>query len=158
MMPVISDTVVSCLESGRLISVAGIKEFTGQGEMVLDGDEVLCVDAIIWCTGYMADFGFLDPRVDPTKESPAAWNEVQGSRDRPLPRLYRAVVDGVSSPHVYRLFETGKRKKRWDGVAEEIVGVNERRREMDTGEKGEETWLLFWRPLRWGGGAGRDTA
>lgn len=90
-MPVISDTVVSCLESGRLVSVPGVKEFTGPSEVVLDDGEVLHVDAIIWCTGYMADFSFLDPQFDPTAKSPAAWNELQGSRGRPLPRLYKNI-------------------------------------------------------------------
>lgn len=90
-MLVISDTVISCLESRRLVSVSGIEEFAGAEEIVLDDGEVLCVDAVIWCTGYTADFSLLDPRFDPTAKSSAAWNELQGSRGRPLPRLYKNI-------------------------------------------------------------------
>lgn len=79
------------------------------------------------------------------------WRFWAGERDP-----YRAVVDGVYSPHHYRLFEAGK-GKRWDGAAEEVFAVNGRRREKDVGQKGKETRLLcFGRLGR--SGAGRDTA
>lgn len=38
--------------------------------------------------------------------------------------LYKMLMDGIASPHIYRLFD-GKRKK-WDGAEEELVKVNRR--------------------------------
>lgn len=43
-------------------------------------------------------------------------------------RLYRMLVDGLFTPHIFRLFE-GKRK-RWDGALEEIERVNRTALEM----------------------------
>ncbi|KAK0285548.1 hypothetical protein LTR35_004887 [Friedmanniomyces endolithicus] len=41
--------------------------------------------------------------------------------DRELSRL---LMDGVYSPHAYRLFESGGRRRRWEGARRAIVGVN----------------------------------
>lgn len=40
-------------------------------------------------------------------------------------RLCGMLMGGVCSPHLYRLFETGKRK-RWDGAEEEIRRINKK--------------------------------
>ncbi|KAL8290912.1 hypothetical protein RB597_008940 [Gaeumannomyces tritici] len=40
------------------------------------------------------------------------------------PRLWLLAAWGVNSPHIYRLFETGKRRA-WDGAREAILRVNE---------------------------------
>ncbi|SPN99128.1 related to flavin depend monooxygenase that catalyses the oxidation of rubrofusarin to 9-hydroxyrubrofusarin [Cephalotrichum gorgonifer] len=89
--PVVADSLIEYLESGDLTSVSGIKEFVGPDEVLIDTGEVINVDAVIWCTGYLTDFSFLDPRFDPTAASPARWNETPGSRGRPLLRLYHNI-------------------------------------------------------------------
>lgn len=38
-------------------------------------------------------------------------------------KLCNILMDGVSSPHMYRLFETGRRKA-WTGAREEILRIN----------------------------------
>ncbi|KAK3117552.1 hypothetical protein LTR53_000978 [Teratosphaeriaceae sp. CCFEE 6253] len=52
--------------------------------------------------------------------SPKAWK--LWWHDRALSRL---LYDGIYSPHAYRLFESGGRRKAWDGAREAIVKVNE---------------------------------
>ncbi|KAH6685894.1 dimethylaniline monooxygenase [Plectosphaerella plurivora] len=65
-------------------------------------------------------------------------------RDR---RLYNLVAWGVYSPHMYRLFETGKRKA-WPGARDAIMRVNEERErafpkkgkaDKDKGDETEES-------------------
>ena len=43
-------------------------------------------------------------------------------------RLCGMLLDGINSPHVYRLFD-GKRKK-WDGAREEVEKVNRKSEEL----------------------------
>ncbi|KAM0271311.1 hypothetical protein ACHAPA_002918 [Fusarium lateritium] len=90
-LPVISDTLVGRLESGDVTSVAGLKRVTGPREIELTDGTRLDADAIIWCTGYKADFSLLDPSVDPTRNTTPKWAAAEGSRGKPLPRLYQNV-------------------------------------------------------------------
>ncbi|KAF7563593.1 hypothetical protein G7046_g550 [Stylonectria norvegica] len=55
------------------------------------------------------------------------------------PSLYRLMAWGVNSPHIYRVFETGKRKA-WPGAREAIRHIN-RMSDIDLGStKVEKTW------------------
>ncbi|TKA78585.1 hypothetical protein B0A55_03873 [Friedmanniomyces simplex] len=66
--------------------------------------------------------------------SPAAWR--LWWRDRALSRL---LMDGVYSPHAYRLFDSGGRRRKWEGAREAIVRVNgdvEERRRVGKGGGG----------------------
>jgi dimethylaniline monooxygenase (N-oxide forming) len=40
------------------------------------------------------------------------------------PELYKLLMGGTSSPHLFRLFETGKGRKRWDGARAAIEKAN----------------------------------
>ncbi|KAJ3534390.1 hypothetical protein NM208_g7560 [Fusarium decemcellulare] len=89
--PVVSDTLINKLRTGEIRTVPGIQQIVGPKEVELTDGQVLDADAIICCTGYKYGFGILDPQVNPSAESPAAWLEAPGSKDRPLPRLYQNV-------------------------------------------------------------------
>ncbi|KAF5629961.1 flavin depend monooxygenase [Fusarium tjaetaba] len=90
-LPVVSDNLIPLLESGDITSIPKIKRVTGPKEIELTDGTRLDVDAIIWCTGYKADFSLLDASVDPTRNTTPKWAEAIGSRGKPLPRLYQNV-------------------------------------------------------------------
>ena len=90
-LPIVSDNLIDMLESGELKSVVGLKEVVGPNEVELDDGTRLTVDCIIWCTGYKANFGLLDPSVDPTRNTTPEWAAAPGSKGKPLPRLYQNV-------------------------------------------------------------------
>lgn len=89
--------------------------------------------------GIAADRGVLNPGWVSGPEWMAWANEVAGTGvDRYLGwgwegiwfwltnwRLCGMLMGGVFSPHIFRMFETGKRR-RWEGAVEEIVRVNDR--------------------------------
>ena len=89
--PVVSDTLIGHLQSGRVRSVSGIKRIIGPRRVELNDGEQIDVDAMICCTGYRNDFSIIDRRYDPSIDPPAAWSQAPGSKDRPLPRLYQNV-------------------------------------------------------------------
>ncbi|KAK5723057.1 hypothetical protein LTR17_014018 [Elasticomyces elasticus] len=62
--------------------------------------------------------------------SAAAWR--LWWQDRALSKL---LMDGIYSPHAYRLFDSEGRRKKWDGAREAILKVNEdnKRRKKDGG-------------------------
>ena len=90
-LPIVSDNLISMLESGEVESVVGLKEVIGPNEVQLDDGTRLTVDTIIWCTGYKATFALLDPAVDPTRHTTSDWAAAPGSKGKPLPRLYQNV-------------------------------------------------------------------
>lgn len=90
--PVVSDSIVDHLRSGRVRPVRGIKRIKGPNTIELeDGETIDDVDVIICCTGYRNDFSIFDRQHDPSSDPPAAWRSAPGSKDRPLPRLYQNV-------------------------------------------------------------------
>lgn len=90
--PVVSDEIVPALESGKVKSVTGVSCVTGPNEVELMGGRTLKVDAIIYCTGYKPNFSLLDHEADPTADTTPKWTASQGSRGKPLPRLYQNVL------------------------------------------------------------------
>lgn len=89
-VPVVSDTLIPCLEDGSISSVAGIRRILGATEVELQDGTRLEVDAIIWCTGYTSDFSMIEPRFDPTCR-PQQWLDASGSNGKSLFRLYHNV-------------------------------------------------------------------
>ncbi|KAF4912184.1 Monooxygenase aurF [Colletotrichum viniferum] len=89
--PVVSDEIIPALERGDVESVAGIGKVTGDEVELTDG-RVLQVDAIVYCTGYKADFSILDPKDDPANVPNPEWVAAKGARGKPLPRLYKNVL------------------------------------------------------------------
>ena len=53
------------------------------------------------------------------------------------PKLYLLMAYGVCTPHLYRYFETGKRKA-WPGAREAIERVN--RESAEDSKRGVEEW------------------
>ncbi|KAK0377910.1 hypothetical protein CLIM01_04714 [Colletotrichum limetticola] len=90
--PVVSDEIIPALESGKVESVPGVSCVTGPNEVELMGGRTLKVDAIIYCTGYKPNFSLLDHEADPTADTTPKWTAFQGSRGKPLPRLYQNVL------------------------------------------------------------------
>ncbi|CAN9376128.1 unnamed protein product [Alternaria alternata] len=82
-VPVVSDTLIPCLEDGSISSVAGIRRVLGATEVELQDGTRLEVDAIIWCTGYASDFSMIEPRFDPTCR-PQQWLDAPGSNGKSL--------------------------------------------------------------------------
>ncbi|KAI8246593.1 Monooxygenase aurF [Colletotrichum sp. SAR 10_96] len=89
--PVVSDEIIPALERGDVESVAGIGKVTGDEVELTDG-RVLQVDAIVYCTGYKADFSILDPKDNPANMPNPEWVAAKGARGKPLPRLYKNVL------------------------------------------------------------------
>ncbi|KAF2623050.1 dimethylaniline monooxygenase 2, partial [Macroventuria anomochaeta] len=89
--PIVSNTLVDYLECGLIESVKGIKRILGDTQVELDDGKILDVDALVWCTGYKADFSMLEPRLDPTSRSSTASSDANGSNGKPLARLYHNV-------------------------------------------------------------------
>lgn len=86
-VPLISDSLVSCLEEGSVLSVAGIRRVLSETKVELQDGTSVEVDAIVWCTGYKSDFSMVEPRFDPTCH-PQRWLEAPGSNGKSLFRLY----------------------------------------------------------------------
>ena len=75
-VPVVSDTLIPCLEDGSISSVAGIRRVLGATEVELQG--------------YASDFSMIEPRFDPTCR-PQQWLDAPGSNGKSLFRLYHNV-------------------------------------------------------------------
>lgn len=93
-LPILSDTLVSELHSGRIESVVGLKKVTGAEQVELDDGAVIDIDAIIWCTGYRWKYDFLG-EYDPSLKSQDGYIPTITGEASPhqvaLPRLYRSV-------------------------------------------------------------------
>jgi dimethylaniline monooxygenase (N-oxide forming) len=89
--PIISDTLVDCLERGSIQSTGGIRRILGDTQVELEDGRTFDIDVLIWCTGYRSDFSMLEPCFDPTTHSTASWLGAGGSNGKPLARLYRNV-------------------------------------------------------------------
>lgn len=88
--PIVSDSVVPEILAGNIALVRGIKRVSGPKTVVLEDGRQIDVDAIVFCTGYQADYSLAGP-FDPTLEQSAAWTSAAGSNSRRLPRLYRNI-------------------------------------------------------------------
>lgn len=89
-VPLVSDTLVSCLEEGSILSVAGIRRIVSDSRVELQDGSFVDVDAIVWCTGYKSDFSMIDPKFDPSCY-PQRWVDAPGSNGKPLFRLYHNI-------------------------------------------------------------------
>nr|XP_036575309.1 uncharacterized protein CTRU02_14739 [Colletotrichum truncatum]KAF6781862.1 hypothetical protein CTRU02_14739 [Colletotrichum truncatum] len=89
---VVSDEIVPALERGDIESVPGIRRIVGPYEVELTDGRVPHVDTIIYCTGYQPSFSLLDPKDDPNKDTTPEWAKTDGSRGKPLPRLYQNLL------------------------------------------------------------------
>ncbi|POR36459.1 Dimethylaniline monooxygenase [N-oxide-forming] 2 [Tolypocladium paradoxum] len=88
--PIISDSLVPEILAGNVTLVRGIKKVSGPKTVVLEDGKQIDVEAIVFCTGYQADYSLAGP-FDPTLEQSAAWTSAAGSSSRALPRLYRNI-------------------------------------------------------------------
>ncbi|KAJ8104402.1 flavin monooxygenase-like protein [Lipomyces tetrasporus] len=91
--PTISDSFVDCLQDGSISSVVGIRRFrNGNGVELVDGS-VIAVDAVIFGTGYLPDFGIFagqDLTSDPKTSEHGDLGYDWGYR-LPFPRLYQNI-------------------------------------------------------------------
>ncbi|KAH7559856.1 dimethylaniline monooxygenase 2 [Bipolaris maydis] len=89
-VPIVSDSLVPCLEEGSVSSVAGVKRIVSETKVELDDGSSIEVDVIVWCTGYKSDFSIIEPKFDPTCR-PQRWLDAPGSNGKSLFRLYHNV-------------------------------------------------------------------
>ena len=90
-VPTMSEELIPALHAEKLHLVPGLTEINGSTLSFSDGSTLEAIDAIIFCTGYRADFSVLDSAADPTKKTRPDWHKLPGSNDRPLPRLYQGI-------------------------------------------------------------------
>ncbi|KAG8426404.1 hypothetical protein J3459_008176 [Metarhizium acridum] len=95
--PVISDTVIPQILEEHITLVKGLDRVTGPKTVQLDSGSKIEADAIVFCTGYKADYS-LAGRYDPTLEQPQAWTASPGYNSRALARLYRNIFS-LQLPH-----------------------------------------------------------
>lgn len=88
--PIISEELVDHLKCGAIISVPGVKRFAGDQHVELEDGSKIEADAVIFCTGYTADY-LIKPQF--TRAVPAAdSSRTTTSFDiPPLPRLYQNI-------------------------------------------------------------------
>ena len=89
-LPVVSDSLISELESGRILSVPAPEEVLGDRQVKLTDGQVVEVDAIILCTGHRRDYSFLGPN-DPSIVPPNGTHSKQ-EHNYDTPRLYQNVL------------------------------------------------------------------
>lgn len=98
-IPIISDNLVSCLESGAVASVPGPRRIVDASTVELDNGVHVDVDAIIFCTGYNTDYSILGEH-DPTRHRVLAQRALLNTgqpggarkpRKVPIPALYRNI-------------------------------------------------------------------
>lgn len=83
------DSILPCLEDGRLQSVHGVKRFLGPKRVeLLDGTVLDDIDAVVMCTGYQGDFGVADERVLQTSVPTAHGYDKAPDGGRPMYRLW----------------------------------------------------------------------
>lgn len=90
-IPVVSDTIVSALESKAVLPVTGLKRVIGPSSVELKDGTILEVDTIIFCTGYRNNFSIIQGEFDPTAKTTPEWAKAPFSNGRCLPRLYQGV-------------------------------------------------------------------
>lgn len=91
-IPIISDTLVPCLEDGSIESVPSLERVLNARTVRLEDGQQVEIDALIWCTGYKSDFSIVDQRFDPTcRTLPQQWVDARGSNNKPLFSLYHNV-------------------------------------------------------------------
>ncbi|KAH7390983.1 dimethylaniline monooxygenase 2 [Phaeosphaeria sp. MPI-PUGE-AT-0046c] len=90
-VPIVSDNLVDYLESGHIESTKGVKCILDNNTVELDDGRRVEVDAVVWCTGYKADFSIVDPRFDPTAPTTPAWSAAQGSNGKAMFNLWHNV-------------------------------------------------------------------
>ena len=86
--PLVSDVLVDHLQNGSIISVAGMKRFIDESQIELEDGSRLELDAIVFSTGYTADFSIM-PEHSPVESSSSS--EEQPFRVPPLARLYKSI-------------------------------------------------------------------
>jgi dimethylaniline monooxygenase (N-oxide forming) len=90
----ITENFIDCLKDGSIISCPGLRTFSGENEVeLLDGTH-LEVDAVIFCTGYEANFSIM-PDLDPTRATPTSENTKFKAKinSGPIGRLYQNIFD-----------------------------------------------------------------
>jgi dimethylaniline monooxygenase (N-oxide forming) len=97
-VPMVSDTLVSCLHAGSIESVPGISHVLNSSTIQLDDDRTVEIDAIIFCTGYTSDFSIISPNFDPSTApaSTPTWSAAQGSNNKPCFKLYNNVFSPIA--------------------------------------------------------------
>ncbi|KAK2612116.1 hypothetical protein QQS21_001846 [Conoideocrella luteorostrata] len=95
--PIISEHLIPEILAGNITLVKGLKRVVGRTTIQLEDGQELEVDAILFCTGYKADFSLAGP-YDPTLEQPQGWVDSVGSNSRALPKLYRNIFS-LQLPH-----------------------------------------------------------
>ncbi|KAK4082585.1 hypothetical protein Purlil1_11127 [Purpureocillium lilacinum] len=96
--PVISDSIFLEVLAGRVELVRALQRIDGPRAVLLhDGRRIDDIDAIVFCTGYQAEYSLAGEH-DPTREQPPGWTAAPGSNGRRLPRLYRNIFS-LDLPH-----------------------------------------------------------
>ena len=83
---VMSEEIISKLAAGEVLSLPGIRRFTGDGIETDDG-ELVKAEAVIFATGYNFDYSVLSPEADPTLTTPE-WEKAKYRNGLKFPRLF----------------------------------------------------------------------
>ena len=97
--PVMNDFIISRFADGSITPVTGLKRFLASDDPttessdieLADGTILTSIDAVIFCTGYHADFSFCDPSADPTAFPTPEWDKFPHANGLEYPRLYQGL-------------------------------------------------------------------
>ncbi|KAF2105020.1 FAD/NAD(P)-binding domain-containing protein [Rhizodiscina lignyota] len=89
--PTMNEDLVPYLHAGKIGLLSGLKRVNGGTLELYDGSHVENIDAIIFCTGFRANYSIIDAAVNPCRDTRKDWPTLKGANGRPLPRLYQGL-------------------------------------------------------------------
>ena len=97
--PMLNDYIIDHLTSGALTSLPGIARINIDGAIEFtDGTSLPSIDAIVFCTGYHADYSILAPSANPTAFTTPEWDASPHSNGLAYARLYQGLFS-TTYPH-----------------------------------------------------------
>lgn len=87
----VNEDLIPYLHAGKVELLSGLKRVNGSTLEFYDGSNIENVDAIIFCTGFSANYAIIGSGADPCRNTRKDWATLKGANGRPLPRLYQGI-------------------------------------------------------------------
>ena len=90
--PVMNDHILNRFADGKIISKPGIKRVFDHSVEFTDGSKIDDIEAVIFATGYEADYSILAPEADPTAFETPEWDRAPHANSLQYARLYQGML------------------------------------------------------------------